>query len=120
MLEILAGAGARATFFVVGEHVQRRPELARRIVDEGHTLALHGHRHRLQLRMSARELTQDLELGLAAIEDAAGITARHHRAPYGIYSAAGLRLARERSLAPLPRRYFHGRKKPIYGGDFPI
>ena len=101
MLEILAGAGARATFFVVGEQVQRRPELARRIVDEGHTLALHGHRHRLQLRMSARELTRDLELGLAAIEDAAGITARHHRAPYGIYSAAGLRLARERSLAPL-------------------
>jgi peptidoglycan-N-acetylglucosamine deacetylase len=101
MLEILARARARATFFVVGEQVQRRPALARRILEEGHGLALHGHQHQLQLRLSAGELEADLERGLAAIEDAAGVRPRHHRAPYGIYSAAGLRAVRARALQPL-------------------
>jgi peptidoglycan/xylan/chitin deacetylase (PgdA/CDA1 family) len=81
--------------------VQRRPALARRILDEGHALALHGHRHRLQLRLSSGELEADLERGLAAIEDATGTRPRHHRAPYGIYSPAGLGAVRARSLRPL-------------------
>ncbi len=40
ILEILAAAGAQATFFVIGEQVQRRPELVRRILAGGHGLAL--------------------------------------------------------------------------------
>jgi peptidoglycan-N-acetylglucosamine deacetylase len=52
VLEVLAAAGARATFFLIGEQVERRPELAARIVAEGHLVALHGYRHRLQLRLS--------------------------------------------------------------------
>ncbi|MGO9750490.1 MAG: polysaccharide deacetylase family protein [Solirubrobacteraceae bacterium] len=101
ILEILAGADARATFFVIGEQVQRRPELAQRILDEGHALALHGHRHRLQLRLTSAQLQSDLRLGAAAIEDATGTTVLHHRPPYGIYSAAGLRAVRERGMRPL-------------------
>jgi peptidoglycan/xylan/chitin deacetylase (PgdA/CDA1 family) len=101
MLEILATAGASATFFVIGEHVQRRPELARRILAEGHALALHGHRHRLQLRLRGEQLLDDIDRGVQAIEDATGTTPRHHRPPYGIYSAAGLRAVRSRSLQPL-------------------
>jgi len=101
MLDALARAGARATFFVIGEQVQRRPALTRRILEEGHALALHGYRHRLQLRLGAGELEADLERGLAAIEDAAGVQPRHHRAPFGIYSSAGLRAVRAHSLQPL-------------------
>ncbi len=101
ILEILAGAGASATFFVVGEQVRRRPALVRQILAEGHSLALHCDRHRLQLRLTPRQLEQDLEQGRVAIEDATGTSPSHHRPPYGIYSAAGLRAARSRSLQPL-------------------
>jgi peptidoglycan/xylan/chitin deacetylase (PgdA/CDA1 family) len=101
MLEILAGAGASATFFVIGEQVQRRPELARRVLADGHALALHGYRHRLQLRQTGEQLEDDIKRGVRAIEDATGTTPRHHRAPYGIYSAAGLHAVRARSLQPL-------------------
>ena len=73
---------------MIGEQVERRPELLRRIVAEGHALALHGHRHRLQLRVPERDLRDDLRRGLAAIEDAAGVTPTLHRPPYGIYSPA--------------------------------
>ncbi len=101
ILEVLAAAGACATFFVIGEQVQRRPELTGRILAAGHTLALHGYRHRLQLRLTAAELASDLRRGAAAIEDATATSVRHHRPPYGIYSVGGLRAAREQGLQPL-------------------
>lgn len=101
MLEILAAAGARAAFFLVGEQVQRRPELAARVAAEGHLVALHGHRHRLQLRLGRSAVADDLRRGAAAIEDATGEQVRLHRPPYGIYSPAGLERAREEGLDPL-------------------
>src|SRR6202522_3723973 len=51
MLELLARHGAAAAFFVVGEQVRRRPALLARIRAQGHQVALHGDRHRLQLRL---------------------------------------------------------------------
>lgn len=101
VLEILAEHHARATFFVVGEQVVRRPELLRRIVDQGHSVQLHGYRHRLQLRLTARQLRDDVERGTGAIEDALGAPPRLHRPPYGIYSSAGLELVHARELRPL-------------------
>ena len=101
MLEILARAGHKAAFFLVGEQVRRRPDLVREIRAQGHLIALHGDRHRLQLRLTAGQLTDDLERGRAAIEDAAGSAVAWHRPPYGIYSTAGLRAARRAGLQPL-------------------
>jgi peptidoglycan-N-acetylglucosamine deacetylase len=45
VLELLRLQEAKATFFVVGEQVERHPELARRIVAEGHTIGIHTHTH---------------------------------------------------------------------------
>jgi peptidoglycan-N-acetylglucosamine deacetylase len=101
ILEILARSEAKATFFLLGEQVEPRPQLAARIAAAGHVVALHGYRHRLQLRMRPAELRSDLERGAAAIEDATGAAAHWHRPPYGIYSPAGLDAARAANLAPL-------------------
>lgn len=101
VLEVLARAGACATFFVIGEQVQRRPQLLAQVSAAGHAIALHGHRHRLQLRMTAVEVADDLARGAAAIQDAVGATPAWHRPPYGIYSPAGLRAAHRAGLAPL-------------------
>jgi peptidoglycan/xylan/chitin deacetylase (PgdA/CDA1 family) len=101
ILEILARADAAAIFFFIGRQVERHPELAARIASEGHLIALHGYRHRLQLRMRARDVEADLARGAAAIEDATATQVRWHRPPYGIYSPAGLEAARARGLQPL-------------------
>jgi peptidoglycan/xylan/chitin deacetylase (PgdA/CDA1 family) len=101
VLEILAAAGSRAVFFLVGEQVQRRPALAARIAADGHLIALHGYRHRLQLRMRASDVQDDLSRGTAAIEDATGAKVSWHRPPYGIYSASGLRAVRAAGLHQL-------------------
>ena len=101
MLDVLARAGARATFFVIGEQVQRRPELLRRIAGEGHVVALHGFRHRLQPRLGAGALREDLARGLEAIGAVIGEPPLLHRPPYGIYTPAGLAIVREAGMRPL-------------------
>ncbi len=102
VLEALARSGARATFFVVGEQVARRPELVTRILADGHAVALHGFRHRLQLRMSRAGVADDLARGADAVSDATGGAAPvWHRPPYGIYSAAGLEWVRDAGMRPL-------------------
>jgi peptidoglycan-N-acetylglucosamine deacetylase len=101
ILDVLAAAGARATFFLIGEQVERRPELAARIVAEGHLVGLHGYHHRLQLRSSSRALNDDIRRGTAAIHQATGQPPAWHRPPFGIYSPAGLRAARAAGLQPL-------------------
>jgi peptidoglycan-N-acetylglucosamine deacetylase len=101
VLEVLAHAGARATFFLVGEQVERRPALAAEIVAAGHLVAVHGYRHRLQLRLGRSDLADDLERGAAAVQNATAVAPRWHRPPYGIYSAEGLRATTELGLRPL-------------------
>jgi peptidoglycan/xylan/chitin deacetylase (PgdA/CDA1 family) len=101
VLEALAAAGARATFFMIGEQVERRPELAARILAEGHAVALHGYRHHLQPRLSPAAVSDDIRRGTAVLEDATGLAPAWHRPPYGIYSPAGLRAVRQAGLSPL-------------------
>jgi peptidoglycan/xylan/chitin deacetylase (PgdA/CDA1 family) len=101
VLDVLDRAGARATFFVIGEQVERRPRLVAEILERGHAVALHGYRHRLQSRMSVRAVQDDVRRGQAAIVAATGRRAAYHRPPYGIYSASGLAAVRAEGLKPL-------------------
>jgi peptidoglycan/xylan/chitin deacetylase (PgdA/CDA1 family) len=105
VLEHLAARGVPATFFLVGEQVQRRPALAAEIAAAGHAIALHGFRHRCQLRLTERQLAEDLVRGADAIATATGVVPDLHRPPYGIYSPAGLKLARDRYAPVLWSRW---------------
>jgi peptidoglycan/xylan/chitin deacetylase (PgdA/CDA1 family) len=101
VLEELAKRGVVATFFLVGEQVARRPALARRIVDEGHEVAVHGYRHTLLLRRRTKELAADLDRCVATIADATGQAPTLYRPPYGVFSSGGLAHVRERGWRPL-------------------
>jgi peptidoglycan-N-acetylglucosamine deacetylase len=101
VLEVLAAVDIKATFFLVGEQVERRPELAAEIARQGHVVALHGYTHRPQPAMSQKAVQNDVERGAAVVESAAGTTVAWHRPPYGLYSAAGLSAVRARGLRPL-------------------
>jgi peptidoglycan/xylan/chitin deacetylase (PgdA/CDA1 family) len=101
VLEVLAGAGLRATFFMVGEQVERRPQLAAEVLAAGHVVALHGYRHRNQLRLTPAAVREDISRGRAVVENAIGADLSWHRPPYGIYSAPGLSAVRGAGLKPL-------------------
>jgi peptidoglycan/xylan/chitin deacetylase (PgdA/CDA1 family) len=101
MLEILGREEVRATFFLVGEQVRRYPAVVSEIVAAGHAVALHGDRHRVQARLTARAVAEDIARGLATVAEAAGVQPVLHRPPLGIYSPAGLAAARAHGLTPL-------------------
>jgi peptidoglycan/xylan/chitin deacetylase (PgdA/CDA1 family) len=100
-LELLRAAGAKATFFLVGEQIERFPALAAEIAAEGHELAVHGYRHRLLLRRPPRALARDLTRCAELVAVAAGREPRCYRPPYGVFSSVGLALARRHGWTPL-------------------
>ena len=90
VLDALEAADAKATFFLCGEQVERHPSLAAEIAAAGHVVAIHGYRHRNMLRLAPRTFVDDLERGIAAIEDAVGRRPEIYRPPYGIFSYPGM------------------------------
>ena len=94
ILEILAAAGVRATFFLVGEQIRRNPALAGEIVGAGHEIGLHCDRHRNLLRLAPWQVRADIARAQDTIETAAGRAIGLYRPPYGALSATALRLAR--------------------------
>lgn len=81
LLDILASAGAQATFFALGCIVRRYPALARRIVAEGHELASHGTDHCRADRQSPSAFRADIRESKRILEDAGGVAVCGYRAP---------------------------------------
>ena len=97
VLDVLGSWDVRATFFLVAEQVRAHPELARRVVAEGHEVGLHGDRH-IDLRgLGPVEVLLALRRGKRDVEDVVGRPVRWCRPPYGKQSSqvvAACRVAR--------------------------
>ena len=59
-LDLLDDLGVPATFFLCGEHADKRPELVREYVRRGHQLANHGYDHTSFPKLSGAELAEQL------------------------------------------------------------
>jgi polysaccharide deacetylase family protein (PEP-CTERM system associated) len=81
LLDLLAGAGARATFFIVGEIAEHNAVLIRRVAREGHEVASHGWDHRRVHHFTPATFREDVLRSKAALEDAAGEAVVGYRAP---------------------------------------
>jgi polysaccharide deacetylase family protein (PEP-CTERM system associated) len=82
VLDELARASARATFFVVGRCAEEHPQLIRRIAEAGHELGTHGYSHTKVYEMTPAAFEEDLARSIRAISDATGHSVRAFRAPY--------------------------------------
>jgi peptidoglycan-N-acetylglucosamine deacetylase len=86
ILDALGERDVKATFFVLGRHAERWPDLVRRVVAEGHTIGNHGYYHRKLHFKSPRYVRDDLSRGTQAIEQAGGVHPALFRAPHGFRS----------------------------------
>jgi len=86
ILDALGESNVKATFFVLGAHAERWPELVRRVVSEGHQVGNHGYFHKKLHLKSPFYVKRDITLGKRAIERAGGSTPRFFRAPHGFRS----------------------------------
>jgi peptidoglycan/xylan/chitin deacetylase (PgdA/CDA1 family) len=101
VLDVLAAAGATATFFLVGEQVARWPHVAAEIAAAGHEIGIHGYLHRLLLRRPVASLASDLDRAYDVIATATGREPVLYRPPYGVFSSGALRLVRRRGWEAL-------------------
>jgi peptidoglycan/xylan/chitin deacetylase (PgdA/CDA1 family) len=86
ILETLAGAGVPAAFFMVGDHVRRFPDLARRVAGEGHMAGNHTYNHVKLHFAGPKKIRTQLRKTHDAIESVTGVTPRSFRAPHGYRS----------------------------------
>lgn len=84
LLDVLAAAGVRATFFVLGSNLERRMDVGRRIVREGHTLGNHTYSHAHPGELDAHALAAEIARTDALIAELAGVGTPPLRLPYGI------------------------------------
>lgn len=97
VLEILRAHGVPATFFVIGEQVQKFPELVAQEFDQGHLVGNHTFLHPDVGLLSDRRLRFELTATQRLIESVTGRQTLLFRTPYDTDSAPTL----EQQLRPL-------------------
>jgi peptidoglycan/xylan/chitin deacetylase (PgdA/CDA1 family) len=100
-LRELGRLGCSATFFVLGEMLERHPDLGRRIVADGHELGVHGWRHDNALTARPGSVAAGIRRTTELIGEVTGARPSWYRPPYGVLSAEGLLAARRQRLRPV-------------------
>ena len=98
LLEVLARHEVRASFFLIGNFVRQRPDLARAIAAAGHLIGNHTMTHPWLAWQSAARIREELRGCNAALEDALGTPVCYFRPPHGARRPYVLHLARELGL----------------------
>lgn len=81
ILDELKKSGAKATFFMIGHHVQKYPEVARRVANEGHQIANHGYAHSVLFYYTPDELEEEIKYTEFVIKEITGKTTTCFRPP---------------------------------------
>ena len=75
--------GVKATFFVLGQNIQGKEEILRRMLGEGHLIGNHTFSHRDLTALSEKEAEQEVIRAGNAIYEAAGVYTAFIRPPFG-------------------------------------
>ncbi len=99
LLELLRERGVRAAFFGIGKRVAAHPEIAARIVREGHLLENHSYNHSNATNFfSVPHLRAELNQAQDSIRSATGVAPKCFRPPMGLSNPRVFRAAREVGL----------------------
>lgn len=83
VLAVLAEKNVKATFFMIGENMERYPQAAQRIAAAGHEMGNHSYSHRRFLLRSPAFIAREIEDTNALIRTAGYHGPIHFRPPYG-------------------------------------
>ncbi len=97
ILDVLKKHQVPAAFFLVGNYIQRNPELVRRMAAEGHIVANHTMHHPDMSKISTKEaFSKELaDLEALYMETVGSEMPKYYRPPQGIYSQENLKMAGE-------------------------
>ncbi|MDT8071071.1 MAG: polysaccharide deacetylase family protein [Terriglobia bacterium] len=101
LLDVLAKANVKATFFLIGRYVKQGPDIVRRVVEAGHAIGNHTWNHPNLIWCSPAETRRQLADTQKAVEDACGITPTLFRPPFGGRRPGTFQAARAMGLEPI-------------------
>ncbi len=81
ILDELKKAGIKATFFMVGFHVKKFPQIAQRVLKEGHIIGNHGYAHSVLLYYTDEELEEEIKYTELVIQEITGYKTKYFRPP---------------------------------------
>ena len=93
LIDILAQYNIKATFFIVGEWVDKYPESVKALSDAGHSIQNHSDTHPHLPQLSREQVVKELEACNDKIEAITGVRPDLVRVPYGDYSNAVIEAA---------------------------
>ena len=86
LIDILGKYNVKATFFVVGEWVDKYPESVKALHDAGHEIMIHSDDHAYFTKLSADQIKAQLDSCNGKIEAITGVRPDLFRPPYGDYN----------------------------------
>lgn len=96
ILDTLARYDVKATFFMIGRNVESHPDIARRVVAEGHAIGNHTYTHPLWAPAEPPAMfKKELDKTTIALQRATGVTPVYFRPPHGWRSPWMMGLARK-------------------------
>ena len=101
LIDILGRYGVRATFFVVGDWVEKYPESVKALSDAGHEVMSHSNHHDHFNTLSAQEIIDDLNACNDKIEAVTGVRPTLFRPPYGEYDDHVISTVRGMGIQPI-------------------
>jgi peptidoglycan/xylan/chitin deacetylase (PgdA/CDA1 family) len=81
ILDALKKADVKATFFMIGEYVEKYPRIAKRVVEEGHEIGNHSYDHHVLIYYKMKDLEKEILDAERVIRDVTGQTTHYFRPP---------------------------------------
>ena len=101
LIDILGQYQVPATFFIVGEWVDKYPESVKALHDAGHEVMNHSNTHAHYPQLSAGEVVADLNACNDKIEAVTGVRPTLARLPYGEYDDNSVIAVRSIGMEPI-------------------
>ena len=101
LIDILAKYNVKATFFVVGEWVDKYPESVKALHDAGHEVMNHSNDHAHMTQLSQDQIIADVNACNDKIEAVTGVRPTLIRPPYGEYDDKVITAIRSMGMEPI-------------------
>lgn len=96
ILEVLKQNNVKITFFLVGDWIDKFPEVVKKIYEDGHEIASHSNTHPHVNNLTYEENIEEIEKSNEKIEKITGQRTQIYRAPYGEYNNTVIQAAQDK------------------------
>lgn len=101
LIDILGKYNINATFFVVGQWVDKYPESVKALSDSGNEIMSHSDDHAHFAQLSAEQITENINASNDKIENLTGVRPTLFRCPYGEYNDTVIKTVNGMGMLPI-------------------